>query len=271
MARYKHYLNVAIEAANGAAKIINERRFSAVSQDKADGSIVTDADTAAEEYLRDFFAKHTPEASVWGEEYGREDKNVELEWVIDPIDGTVWYEMGSPVFGTLIGLVASGKPVVGIISLPATREMVFASQSEGCFYSNPMFTSPAIAKVAQPVESLSNARISAAGLHRTDIWLEKGTKAYSLSKLPTTAKLFRLAGDSIQHALVARGKLDGAIDTAMYPWDNAAMIPCITEAGGVVCGIEGQTENIIECGSLLSASCPIILDELVSILSPSDL
>jgi histidinol-phosphatase len=48
--------------------------------------------------------------------------------------------------------------------------------------------------------------------------------------LPEAVKLFRLAGDNLQHALVARGKLDGGMDTAMHPWDNAAIIPCIEEA-----------------------------------------
>ncbi len=55
---------------------------------------------------------------------------------------------------------------------------------------------------------------------------------------------------------------------AMYPWDNAAIIPCIEEAGGFVCEIDGETENVLECGSLLSASSPELLHELVHILRP---
>lgn len=268
MTDLNRYLHIAIEAAQGAGKIINEKRFSPSAYTKADGSIVTDADTAAEGYIRDFFSQHSPGVPVWGEEFGRESKDSEFEWVIDPIDGTTWYEMGSPTFGTLIGLLKRGEPVVGVIALPATNEMVFAARGCGCFYSNPRFTKPVRADVSSSPQGIKNARVSSAGLHRSDIWLDKGSKAYALSRMPTAAKLFRLAGDCLQHSLVARGKLHAAIDTAMHPWDTAAIVPCIQEAGGYVCGIEGQTENIIECGSLLSACCPDLLQELVSTLKP---
>ncbi|MVA19401.1 inositol phosphatase [Agrobacterium vitis] len=263
-----HYLNLALQAARGAGDIINDMRFSPVSRSKADGTIVTDADTAAETYIRDFFSKNAPRIPVWGEEFGREAQGADYEWIIDPIDGTTWYEMGSPVFGTLIGLLREGEPVVGVIALPATNEIVFAAQGGGCFYSNPRFSDPRRVRVSSDPGSLSNARVSSAGLHRTDIWLEKGPKPYALSRLPTSAKLFRLAGDCLQHALVARGNLHAAIDTAMHPWDTAAIVPCIQEAGGYLCGIEGQTTDIVGCGSLLSACSPQLLDELVNILAP---
>lgn len=262
------YLDLAVAAAHSAGKIINEMRLTAQSYEKLDGSIVTDADRAAEKHLRKIFQEHTPEASIWGEEFGRAEAVSEIEWIIDPIDGTIWYEMGSPIFGTLIALVVAGQPVVGVIAMPATQETVFASQGHGCFYSNPLLSTPQRISVSQSVTCIKDARISSAGLHRSDIWPEKGRKAYSLSRLPDSAKLFRFAGDHLQHALVARGKLDGAIDTAMHAWDNAAIIPCIVEAGGIVSGIEGQTENVIECGSLLSASSNVLLEELVDVLAP---
>lgn len=262
------YLKVAIDAAEGAGRIINDMRSSAGVHEKPDGSIVTEADTAAEVYLRDVFAKHTPEITVWGEEFGRADNRSEIEWIVDPIDGTTWYEMGSPIFGTLIGLAIAGQPVIGVIAMPATQEMVFAASGQGCFYSHPRSTRPELIRVRESVENLKDARVSSSGLHRTDIWREAGHTAYALSRLPKASKLFRLAGDCVQHALVSRGKLDGAIDTEMYPWDSAAIIPCVEEAGGCVSGIDGQTGGVLECGSLVSASSRQLLNEMVAILQP---
>lgn len=262
------HLELAKTAAIKAGHLINEMRLTAATYEKEDGSIVTDADRAAERLIRDLFHEGTPEISIWGEEFGRTEPSSDMEWIIDPIDGTTWFEMGSPVFGTLIGLTYQGLPVLGVIAMPATGEMLFASQGSGCFYTNQQLSVPQQIHVNQQVGKIAEARISSSGLHRTDIWLEKGPTAYALSKLPEAAKLFRLAGDNLQHALVARGKLDGAIDTAMHPWDNAAIIPCIQEAGGYVCGIDGQTENVLECGSLLSASSPALLEELVEVLRP---
>lgn len=248
--------------------MINEMRLTAATYEKDDGSIVTDADRAAEKLIRRLFDEGTPEISIWGEEFGRAEPTSDLEWIIDPIDGTTWYEMGSPLFGTLIGLTFRGDPILGVIAMPATGEMIYASKGNGCFYTNQQLKEPQQVAVSNSIHQIGDARISSAGLHRTDIWLEKGPNAYALSKLPDSAKLFRLAGDNLQHALVARGKLDGAIDTAMHPWDNAAIIPCIKEAGGFVCGIDGQRENVLECGSLLSACSPDLLGAMVQILKP---
>ena len=177
--------------------------------------------------------------------------------------------MGSPIYGTLIDLAINGQPKLGVISMPATGEMIFAAEGLGCHYSNPFGRAKTRATVNAEICKLSDARISSAGLRRSGFWLDKGTVAYTLSRLPYEAKLFRLAGDCLQHALVARGKLHGAIDTAMHPWDSAAIIPCITEAGGFVSGINGETDDILGCGSLLSANSESLLNELVDVLRPA--
>ena len=265
---YKKLLEVAVSGATEAGKLIRDLRHEATAENKDDGSIVTNADKAAETLLRDHFEQYTPDIPVWGEEFGRTGKGADFEWIVDPIDGTTWYAAGSPIYGTLIGLAYLGEPVVGVIAMPATQELVSAAKGEGCRYTMPTLQKGQTIQVAQHKRPLIETKISSSGLHRSDISLEKGPKPYALSRLPESTALFRLFGDCIQHALVARGKIDGAIDTAMHPWDSAAIMPCITEAGGVVSGIDGQVDNILECGSLVSACHQGLLEEMVDVLKP---
>lgn len=68
--------------------------------------------------------------------------------------------------------------------------------------------------------------------------------------------------------MVATGRLHGAIDTIMKPWDSAALIPCIREAGGDVCSLSGERDNVMFSGSLLSASTPELADQLVKLMNP---
>ena len=80
------------------------------------------------------------------------------------------------------------------------------------------------------------------------------------------AKKFRFVGDCLQHAWVARGLLDGAVDPKMNPWDNAALIPCILEAGGVLSDISGSTEDMVHAPNLVTAANPDLLSDMLNTL-----
>jgi histidinol-phosphatase len=88
-----------------------------------------------------------------------------------------------------------------------------------------------------------------------------------LTALIRSAKKFRVCGDCLQHALVCRGSLHVAVDTIMQPWDIAALVPCIEEAGGVVSAIDGKREGVVFGGSLVAASDRALLDEVLDVLN----
>ena len=101
---------------------------------KADGSEVTEADREAERAMRAAIAARFPDHAVLGEELGASGAaDARRRWVLDPVDGTVWFTLGVPTFGTLIGLLEDGEPVVGVVHFPALGETVFAARGGGCW------------------------------------------------------------------------------------------------------------------------------------------
>jgi fructose-1,6-bisphosphatase/inositol monophosphatase family enzyme len=105
-----------VAADRARAEILPRFRRVAVEH-KADGSPVTEADRAAECAIRDFLREATPEIPVVGEEFGGESHGGP-HWLVDPIDGTIAFSRGIPLFATLIALVEDGAPVLGLIDLP---------------------------------------------------------------------------------------------------------------------------------------------------------
>lgn len=100
---------------------------------KKDGSIVTSADKAVEEFLRVELAKAWPGTSFWGEEFGRDVPAEPGYWLIDPIDGTSNFAFGSPLWGISVGLVVGGNIELGAIWLPDLNETYLAERGKGAW------------------------------------------------------------------------------------------------------------------------------------------
>ena len=114
------YVEFANELADAAAAAIRPWFRAALTVDlKADGSPVTRADRDAESAIRDRIAQRFPSHGVVGEEWGADQSGAEWVWVIDPIDGTGAFVSGVPTFGTLIGLLHEGVPVLGVLDQPS--------------------------------------------------------------------------------------------------------------------------------------------------------
>ena len=241
-------------------------RYRQVSVDiKADGTEVTEADRSAEAAVRKELARARPDDAVLGEEHGGTLTGGRC-WVIDPVDGTAWFTLGMPLFGTLISLVEDGEPVVGVIHHAAIGETVYAAKGGGCF-----FTAPAVEPMrlsVSPTVPLRDSIGSASGLHASSVFPTKGLPAYQVAELAAKTRKFRFCGDCGQHGLVARGRLHFAIDTVMKAWDIAALVTCVEEAGGVTSSLQGERQGILETGSLISASSPQMRDAVLAAIAP---
>jgi histidinol-phosphatase len=258
-------LEFALALAEAAESEIMPRFRSCTVNWKPDGSEVTDADRRAEEVMREIIARRLPGHAILGEEYGGpQEPTLDPLWVLDPVDGTASFAVGLPIFGTLIGYVEQGEPQVGVIHFPAMGETVYAAKGSGCWAR---LRGEAAKRVnVSGTTELRHAFVSASSVSPSDIDPLQAGPCYKLSALIPKTRKFRFISDCVQHALVAQGRIDAAVDTIMNPWDIAALVPCVEEAGGVVTDLEGVRERLVWRSSLLSTSSPILHKQILQIL-----
>jgi len=259
------FLDFALTLAQAAEEEIMPHYQDCVASRKADGSDVTIADLSAEQVIRQMIEQRFPEHAVLGEEFGAfGNLQQRYQWILDPLDGTTWFTLGVPIFGILIALLEDNEPVLGVIHLPAMGETVYAARGFGCWFKT-AHSAPTRVHVSSGVP-LKDAIVSAAGVHGSDIYLGDGNTPYNLTALIRQARKFRFCGDCLQHALVCRGRIHAAVDTIMKPWDSAAIITCIEEAGGIATTIAGERNDVIHGGNLVTACSESLHREIVKLL-----
>jgi histidinol-phosphatase len=210
---------------------------------KEDGSEVTAADRAAEAAIRDRLVEARPDHGLFGEEFGRSGEGSPWQWIVDPIDGTSGFVRGIPVWATLIALThAEHGVVVAAVSAPALGGRWWAARGGGTFAGGrPCHVSD--------VDRVADAQVSvtfSAG------WDELGLTP-ALTELAREARRARGFGDFWQHALVAEGALDVAIDAVgVAPYDIAAVRLLVEEAGGMFTDREGVATH--EGGTAISTN-----------------
>lgn len=260
------YLDFGLELAKAAQAQIMPFYQKTTVKLKADGSEVTEADRKAETVMRDMITEHYPGHAILGEEFGSTTVlEARHQWVIDPIDGTAWFAMGLPLFGVLVALMENMEPILGVVHFPMLGETMYAARGDGCWFKRGT-EEPIRVQVNQNISQLKDALLSASGVQKSDIRLRVENSASKLSSVIQNARKVRFFGDCVQHSLVCRGTLDAAIDTHMQPWDTAALIPCIEEAGGVATTVDGKREGVVFGGSLVTTCNQSLHDEIIGLL-----
>lgn len=261
-------LDVALSLARTAEPEILSRFRSAAVSRKPDGTEVTEADREAERRMREQLAEARPNHAVLGEEFGTSGPDdARYRWVLDPVDGTAGFTIGVPLFGTLVALLEEGTPVVGVVHFPALDETVYAARGQGCWFR----TKETETQVrVDPVEALDEATVSTTALHSSDVVAAPDQTPYRITRLIPRAGKFRFVADCLQHALVARGRIHAAVDTLMNPWDVAALVPCVREAGGVAAPLDTSADDVVFGGSLVTAASEPLLRRVRTILRPDD-
>ena len=258
-------LQFALQLAGVAASEIMPRFQRVDVQTKSDGTPVTEADTEAERVMRELIGVIFPDHGIMGEEHPEVLGDGEYTWVLDPIDGTASFALGIPTFGTLVALLKNGHPILGVINLPGLKETVYAELGYGCWFLNRF--GELSRQTVSTTKTLNSAMVSTTGVYCTDIDPKRAKSPFNMTALIRGASKFRFVGDCLQHALVARGLVDAAFDPEMNPWDNAAIIPCILEAGGSVSDGLGHTDNLLFAKSLLTSSTEQLHQEALDVLS----
>ncbi len=225
---------------------------------KGDASPVTEADRAAERAIRALLAERLPGHGVIGEEYGNTNAGAEWVWVLDPIDGTRAFVTGRPLFGTLIGLLHRGRPVLGLMDQPVTGERWIGLAGEAT-----RFRSPLGGRIGcRPCESLAEAELSCTSPDMFDVDTAPRFAAVKQATRRTT-----WGGDCIAYGLLALGLVDVVVDATMKPWDWAALVPIIEGAGGRCTDWAGRPLTLEGDGTVLAVGDPALLPETTRLLA----
>lgn len=196
---------------------------------KADGSEVTRADRDAEAAARKWIRQWFPGDAIVGEEFGADGDPSARRWLVDPIDGTRSFVRGVPLWGTLVAIEERGVLVAGAINCPATGDLVVAERGAGCWHNG-------VRTSVSTTNSLSQATILATDPRfRSD-----PQRAPRWAALGSQVAISRSWGDCYGYVLVATGRADLMVDDRMGPWDVAALIPIIEEAGGIFTDWRGR-------------------------------
>ena len=193
---------------------------------KVDDSPVTIADREAEQLARKLLIQQFPSDTVEGEEFDDQDGTSDYRWVIDPIDGTKSFVSGVPLYSTLLALEHDGQPLGGVIFIPALDEMVVGAIGHGAW-------TRCGSQAWKPASVSNKTELSQATFVTTQVdtfHLRGAEQAYQ--RLQKGAWLTRSWGDGYGYLLVATGRADVMVDPICNPWDVAAILPIVVEAGG---------------------------------------
>ena len=209
--------------------------------DKADTSPVTIADREAEAAMRALIAEHYPAHGILGEEHGSDRTDAEFVWVLDPIDGTKSFISGVPLFGTLIALLHQGRPVLGVIDQPISRERWRGLAGQPTTFNG------------APIRTRACSALAAATLFAGSPDQYRGADTEAVARLIGSVKLTRYNGDCYAYGLVASGFIDCVVEAGLKPYDFCAILPVIEGAGGVMTDWQGKPLGLASDGRVVAA------------------
>lgn len=223
---YKEHLEFAIEIGKEAGEFIKPFAGKAGGQTlKAAKDFVTEMDLKVESLIIDRIQTRYPEHRIFSEEAGTIGGEGDFEWVIDPIDGTINYSMGVPLYGVSIALTYKKEPVVAVISLPGLDEMYWASEGGGSFKDG--------GRIQVRDVSLQESFVSHGDFAKNGDKEENAQRLQLLGKIVNDVYRVRMIGSAaVTMAYIAAGKLDAALYMNPEFYDVAAGELLIAEAGG---------------------------------------
>ena len=250
-------LALAIRLADAAGDAIRPFWRSAFDHEsKADSSPVTEADRAAEAAMRRILDAEAPRDGIIGEEYGRERESALRQWVLDPIDGTVSFMAGRPIFGTLIALMEGGFPVLGIIDQPISGERWIGATGMAT-------TLNGRAVQTRPCRELSDAVLATTGPQ----YFDDHAAEHFMALTAKTSRRTLWGGDCYNYGLLAAGHLDLVVEAGLKLHDLAALVPVVEGAGGMMCDWNGEPLHAGAEGHVIALGDPARLEDVLEALA----
>lgn len=260
-------MTIMMRAAYAAGKGL-KRDFGEVEHlqfsEKGPGDFVSHADLRAEQVLREHLLHGRPSFGFLGEEGGETKGAGEYRWIVDPLDGTTNFMHGVPHFAVSIALEREGEVVAGLVYNPANDDMFYAEKGYGAFLETPSMRSRRL--------RVSGRRQLGSALMATGIpYQERGDHERFTGSLRAvmakTSGVRRFGAAALDLAWVAAARFDGFWEFDLSPWDVAAGILLVREAGGVISDIAGKPYAL--GGPTILAINPLLRDSVVELLAPS--
>ena len=226
------FLEIATDAAREAGKILLEE-YSRPPDIvyKGDADLVTQADKLSEALIVTRLKKHFPEHTIVAEEGTGQTMPSRFAWYVDPLDGTTNFAHGYPCFSVSIALAEAGAPVVGVVHNPIGNETFAGARGEGATLNGrPIHASriPGLAKSLLSTGFPTHKRTQSPNIH---YYWDFTLRSHGVRRDGSAA---------LDLAAVAAGRFEGFWEFGLNPWDTAAGVLLVEEAGGRVTDLEGQ-------------------------------
>lgn len=244
---YTAYAGAAAAAARKAGALLARYagRPKTVRTKRSAIDLVTEIDRAAERLIQTMLRRKAPEFGFLGEERGERAGRAPWRWIVDPLDGTNNFVHGFPFFGVSIGLEHRGTMVAGVVYDPMRRELFQAVKGRGAFLNGHRIR---VSRTRPLARSLVSTGFSSAFLARRQPylrWFEHfQRRSHGVRRVGSTVLCL---------AYIACGRLDGFYERDLWPWDMAAGMLLVTEAGGRISNCAGEAVQL-ERGQLVASN-----------------
>lgn len=238
---YANCARIAAQAAREAGILIAKfaGRPSSVSTKRSANDLVTEVDRASERMIHRILHRAFPTFGFLGEEHGQRREASVHRWIVDPVDGTINFVHGMPFFGISIGLEHKGSLVAGVIYDPMRQHLFMGTRGHGAFLNGRRLR---VSRHRTLGESLLSTGFSSKFRTTPQPYLR-----WFQTLEARTHAVRRLGSTALCLAYVAAGWLDGFYERDLWPWDIAAGLLLVEEAGGRVSNFSGKPVTLTEC------------------------
>jgi len=238
-----------------AARAIAVRHFRQpiAVEHKGDGTPVTIADRDIETRMRAMIRAAFPAHAIRGEEFAPEGSG-EFTWVLDPIDGTKSFVTGFPLFGSLIGLLQGGRPVLGVLEIPALAERWLGCEGRPTLFNG------------QPVRASTRHGLAEAAVYTTTPETFSTEERRRFEALAARVALRRYGGDCYLYGMLAGGHCELVVEVQLKPHDFMAVIPVVEGAGGRISDWQGAPLTVHSDGRVIAAANETVWRQALELL-----
>jgi len=239
------FVDLAGRMADAAADVIMRHFRRPMKVDiKPDKSPLTRADSDAEAAMRALVEAAFPDHGIVGEEMETRNPGADRVWILDPIDGTQSFVTGKPLFGTLIALLEEGRPVLGLMHMPALGERWLGVSGRPTTFNG------------KPVKVRACADVAEAWLYATSPHMFGDADFPAFERLRKSCRRTVYGAECMSYGLLANGLVDVVCEGTMKVYDYAPMAPIVEGAGGVITDWRGRGLGMTGDGTVLAAGDP---------------